>query len=246
MIDLKNKTVIVTGSSNGLGKQTAIALAKLGANLIINYNNSKDQAEDVVKQIIESGGNAISVKADVSSSKEIEHLFERAIEHYGKIDIIINNAGIMITKFLKDFTEEDFDKQFSINVKSVYLMMKIAAEKLENNGRIINISSSTTKLMMPTYAIYSASKAAVEQMTRVYAKEIGHKGITVNSILPGPMNTELFLRGKSEEQIAKIAQLSVFNRIGNLEDVIPMISFLCSNDSQWVTGQCIGINGGMI
>jgi 3-oxoacyl-[acyl-carrier protein] reductase len=123
--------------------------------------------------------------------------------------------------------------------------MKMASEKLEPNGRIINISSSTSRLMMPTYAIYSAAKSAVEQMTRVFAKEIGHKGITVNSVLPGPINTELFLNGKSDDLITRIASLSAFNRIGNVDDIIPIILFLSSNESQWVTGQSLGVNGGM-
>lgn len=122
----------------------------------------------------------------------------------------------MMTKLLKDFSETDFDKQFVINVKSVFLMMQQAAEKLSNNGHIINISSSTSRLMMPTYAIYSATKAAVEQMTRAFAKEIGPKGITVKSVLPGPMNTELFLQGKSEEMIQRIAGLAAFGRIDRI------------------------------
>lgn len=242
---LKDKTVIITGSSRGLGKNTAIEFAKQGANVIINYNSNEKEANDVVDKINNNGGNAIAIKANVGNSSEINHLFDTTIKHFGKVDIIINNAGIMITKPLKDFSEEEFDQQFNTNVKSVFLMMKIAAKKLEDNGRIINISSSTSKLAMPAYSIYSATKSAVEQMTRIFAKEIGHRGITVNSVLPGPMNTELFLKGKSDELIDKIASLSAFNRIGNVEDIIPLILFLAKDDAQWVTGQNIGINGGM-
>src|SRR5690606_4073178 len=191
MTDLKNKTAIITGSSRGLGKKTAIELAKSGANLVINYHSNEEEARATVDEILSNGGNAIAVKADVSKNEEVNHLFERTLEHFGKIDILVNNAGIMMTKFLKDFSEEDFEKQFSINVKSVFLMMKKASETIEPNGRIINISSSTSRLMLPTYAIYSATKSAVEQMSRVFAKEIGSKGITVNSVLPGPIHTEL-------------------------------------------------------
>lgn len=243
---LKNKTVIITGSSRGLGKSTAIEFAKQGANVVINYNSNEKEANDVVDKINNEGGNAFAIKANVGNSKEIETLFDTTIKHFGKVDIIVNNAGIMITKPLKDFSEDEFDQQFNINVKSVFLMMKIAAEKLEDNGRIINISSSTSKLAMPAYSIYSATKAAVEQMTRIFAKEIGHRGITVNSVLPGPMNTELFLKGKSDELIEKIASLSAFNRIGNVEDIIPLILFLAKDDAQWITGQNIGANGGMV
>jgi len=245
MTDLKNKTAIVTGSSKGLGKKIAIELATHGANVVVNYNSNEADAQATVHEILSNGGNAFAVKADVSNSEEVNNLFEEAIEHFGKVDIIVNNAGIMETKFLKDFSEEEFDKQFSINVKSVFLMMKKASEKLEQNGRIINISSSTSRLMMPAYAIYSATKSAVEQMTRVFAKEIGSKGITVNAVLPGPINTELFLKGKSEDLINRVAGLSAFNRIGNVEDIIPVILFLSSTEAQWITGQSIGINGGM-
>lgn len=245
MTDLKNKTAIITGSSRGLGKKTAIALAKQGANVVVNYNSNESEALSTVNEILSDGGNAIAIKADVSKSEDVNHLFEKTVEHFGRIDIVVNNAGIMVTKFLKDFSEEEFDKQFSINVKSVFLMMKKASETLEQNGRIINISSSTSRLMMPGYAVYSATKSAVEQMTRVFAKEIGSKGITVNSVLPGPIKTELFLNGKSDELINRIASLSAFNRIGEVEDIIPIILFLSGNDSQWITGQNIGINGGM-
>src|SRR5690606_4868750 len=245
MTDLKNKTAIITGSSRGLGKKTAIALAKQGANVVVNYNSNESEALSTVNEILSDGGNAIAIKADVSKSEDVNNLFEKTIEHFGKIDIVVNNAGIMVTKFLKDFSEEEFDKQFSINVNSVFLMMKKASETLEQNGRIINISSSTSRLMMPGYAVYSAAKSAVEQMTRVFAKEIGSKGITVNSVLPGPIKTELFLNGKSDELISRIASLSAFNRIGEVEDIIPIILFLSGNDSQWITGQNIGINGGM-
>jgi len=245
MTDLKNKTAIITGSSRGLGKKTAIALAKQGANVVVNYNSNESEALSTVNEILSDGGNAIAIKADVSKSEDVNHLFEKTVEHFGRIDIVVNNAGIMVTKFLKDFSEEEFDKQFSINVKSVFLMMKKASETLEQNGRIINISSSTSRLMMPGYAVYSATKSAVEQMTRVFAKEIGSKGITVNSVLPGPIKTELFLNGKSDELISRIASLSAFNRIGEVEDIIPIILFLSGNDSQWITGQNIGINGGM-
>lgn len=245
MANLKNKTAIITGSSRGLGRKAAIELVKHGAGVVVNYHSNETEARATVNEILSNGGNAIAVKADVTNSEDVNYLFEKTLEQFGKIDIVVNNAGIMVTKFLKDFTEEEFDKQFSFNVKSVFLMMKKASEKLNQNGRIINISSSTSRLMLPTYAIYSATKSAVEQMTRVFAKEISSKGITVNSVLPGPINTELFRNGKSEDLINRIAGLSAFNRIGNVEDIIPIILFLSSDESQWITGQSIGINGGM-
>lgn len=243
--DLKNKTAIITGSSRGLGKEIALQLAHQGANVVVNYASNKEEADKTVAEITGNGGYAIAIKADVSNGTEVDQLFTQTIAHYGKVDIIVNNAGIMITKPLSTFSEAEFDRQFSVNVKSVFLMMQQAAEKLADKGRIINVSSSTSRLMMPTYAIYSATKAAVEQMTKVFAKEIGHRGITVNSVLPGPMNTELFLQGKSAEMIQRISGLSAFNRIGTVEDIVPTVLFLASDAAQWITGQQIGVNGGM-
>ena len=245
MIELKNKTVIVTGSSRGLGKRVALEFSKCGANVVVNYNSNAEEAESVVQQIRLGGGNAIAVKADVSHCDGAETLYESTFQSFGKVDVLVNNAGTMITKFLQDFSEDEFDRQFSINVKGVFLMMRLAAENLEPKGRIINISSTTSRLMMPSYAVYSATKAAVEQMTRVFAKEIGAKGITVNSVLPGPMNTELFLKDKPQELIDKIAGLTAFGRIGEVQDIIPIILFLASDESQWITGQSFGVNGGM-
>lgn len=245
MTNLKNKTAIVTGASRGLGKTIAKILAQNGANVIVNYANNEEQANEVVSEISNSGGQAFAIQADISKPIEITKLFDQTIEKYGQIDIVINNAGIMITKFTKDTTEDDFDKTFSVNAKSVFFSMKEASTKMANNGRVINISSSVTRVMFPTYGVYSASKSAVEQMTKVFAKEIGSKGITANTVSPGPMNTELFLQGKSEEVIQRIASLTAFNRIGETADIAPIILFLASEESQWVTGQNLGINGGM-
>lgn len=245
MTILEHKIAIVTGASRGLGKTIAKLLAKNGATVIVNYSANHQQAKNVIDEITQSNGKAIAIQADVSKAAEITKLIDQTIEKFGKIDILINNAGIMITKPIKDTSEEDFDNQFSINVKSVFLSMKEASTKMERNGRIINISSSVTRLMMPTYGTYSATKSAVEQMTRVFAKEIAGKGITVNSVSPGPLNTELFKKGKTEEVIERIAGLSAFNRIGETEDVAPIIMFLASDDSQWITGQNFGANGGM-
>jgi 3-oxoacyl-[acyl-carrier protein] reductase len=157
---------------------------------------------------------------------------------------LINNAGIAIYKLIKDTTDEDFDRIFDINVKGVFNTMKEASTLLADNGRIINFSSSVTRLMLPTYGTYSATKSAVEQLTRVFAKEVGAKGITVNSISPGPVNTELFKQGKNEEVIKHLASMSAFNRIGEPEDIAKIVLFLVDEDSKWITGQNIGVNGG--
>jgi len=145
---------------------------------------------------------------------------------------------------VKDTTEEDFDRIFQINVKGVFLGLKEAATRLQKNGRVINFSSSVTRLMLPTYGVYSATKAAVEQLTRVFAKEVGSRGITVNSISPGPTNTDLFLEGKTEETIQRLAAMSALGRIGEPEDISQVVLFLASESAGWVTGQNLGANGG--
>ncbi|MFD2555254.1 SDR family oxidoreductase [Sphingobacterium tabacisoli] len=246
MTNWKNKVAIVTGSSRGLGKAVVKLLARNGVSVIVNYSSNKQHADEVVNEIMLSGGQAYAIQADVSKPAEITKLFNLTIEKYGKIDIVINNSGIMVTKLTKDTSEEDFDRTFSINAKSVFFSMKEAATKLADNGRIINISSSVTRVMFPTYGAYSASKAAVEQMTRVFAKEVGSRGVTANTVSPGPINTELFMHGKTEADIQRIGSMTAFNRIGETQDIAPLILFLASDESYWITGQNLGINGGMV
>ena len=244
MEKLKGKVIIITGSSRGIGSTIAKTLAKNGAKVVVNYSGSEETAKSVVNEILQSGGQAIAIKADVSKSEDVKRLFQKTIEKFEKIDVLINNAGIAIYKLIKDTTDEDFDRIFDVNVKGVFNTMREASTLLGDNGRIINFSSSVTRLMLPTYGTYSATKSAVEQLTRVFAKEVGTKGITVNSISPGPVNTELFKQGKNEEVIKRLASMSAFNRIGEPEDIAKIVLFLVDDDSKWITGQNIGVNGG--
>ena len=242
---LKDKVVIVTGSSKGIGKEIALLLANNGAKVVINYTNSKKEATKVIEAIKKIGTTAIAVKADVSQKEEVKTLFNTTIKTFGKVDVLINNAGVMNSKKLKDYTESDFDKHFNVNVKGVFNTLQEAESKLADHGKIINISSSTVKLMLPTYAIYSASKAAVEQMTRVFAKEIG-RGISVNALAPGPTETNLFLEGKTPEFIEKLSAMNAFNRLAKPIDIANVVLFLASDDSKWMSGQVIGANGAMV
>ena len=242
---LKNKVAIITGSSKGIGKEMAILFAENKAKVIVNYSSSETEANETVKTIIANGGEAIAIKADVSIRKEVTHLFDKTIEVYGKIDVLVNNAGVMKSKKLKDITEQDFDTHFNVNVKGLYNTLQEAESKLADNGNIINISSSTVKLMLPTYAIYSATKAAVEQISRVFSKEIG-RGISVNALAPGPTETELFLEGKSTEFIEQLSSMNAFNRLAKPIDIARVALFLASDESKWVSGQVIGANGAMV
>lgn len=245
MKNLSNKVALITGASRGIGAEIAVHLAKAGAKVIINYSGSKEAAEEVVKQIKKSGGDAIAIKADVSNSQDVKNLFDTAIAHYGKIDVLVNNAGIMINTLIKDTTDEDFAKQLDVNVKGVFNTLREAATKLAENGSIINFSTSVNRIMLPTYGPYVATKAAVEQLTRVFAKEVGSRGINVNSISPGPTNTELFTKGKPEAVINRLASLSAFNRIGEPEDIAKIVAFLASDEAKWISAQNIGANGAM-
>ena len=240
-----NKVIIITGSSRGIGKEVAILLANNGAKVVVNYSNSKVEAENTVNHIIKNGGTAIAIQADVSDEEQVSKLFDKTIEKFGSVDVLINNAGILISKKLKDNSQEDFTNLFDINVKGVFNTMQEADSKLSDNGIILNFSSGTTKLMLPTYAIYSATKAAVEQMTRVFSKEIG-RGISVNAIAPGPTETELFLNGKTQEQIQRLRSMSAFNRLAKPKDIAKVVLFLVSDDSKWISGQIIGANGALI
>lgn len=245
MQNLTEKVILVTGASRGIGAAVARSLAAAGAKVIVNYAGSRADAENVVSTIRESGGDAFAVQADVSNPAQVTHLFDEAITRYGRIDVLVNNAGIMITKLIKDTTDEDFSRMFDINVKGIFNTLREAATRLADNGSIINFSTSVNRIMIPGYASYVATKAAVEQLTRVFAKEVGSRGINVNSLSPGPTNTELFTNGKSEETIARLAGMSAFGRIAEPEDISRIVCFLVSDEAKWISAQNIGANGGM-
>ncbi len=245
MKNLSNKVVLVTGASRGIGAEIASQMATAGAKVIVNYSGGRPDADKVVEQIKTNGGDAIAIQADVSNSQDVKNLFDTAIAHYGKIDVLVNNAGIMINTLIKDTTDEDFAKQLDVNVKGVFNTLREAATKLAEHGSVINFSTSVNRIMLPTYGPYVATKAAVEQLTRVFAKEVGSRGINVNSISPGPTNTALFTKGKPEAVINRLASLSAFNRIGEPEDIAKIVTFLASDEAKWVSAQNIGANGAM-
>ena len=243
---LKNKTAIVTGASRGIGRKIALKLGKLGAAVVVNYLNNAQQAEDVSSEIINMGGRALSVQADIRNIDAIEELFDSAIEAFGALNILVNNAGISVYKKIEDITEEEFDNLFASNVKSLFFACQQAAKKMVNGGKIINISSFVTRMMMPTYGAYAATKGAVEQITKVLAKELGPKRIQVNAISPGPVDTELFRQGKSEDQIKFLADMAAFGRIGTPRDIANAIALLVSEEAGWITGQNLFVNGGFV
>jgi len=245
MSTLNEKVILITGASRGIGATIARRLAKAGAKVIVNYVGSKEPAENLVGEIKAAGGHAIALQADVSQPDQVKNLFDAAIAYYGRIDVLINNAGILFNSLIKDTTDDNFSRIFDINVKGTFNTMREAATRLADKGSIINFSSSLTRVMIPTYGPYVATKAAVEQLSRVFSKEVGARGINVNIVSPGPTNTELYTKGKTQETIDRQAALSAFNRIGEPEDVAKVVEFLASDDAKWISAQNIGVNGAM-
>lgn len=243
---LKGKTAIVTGASRGIGKEIALTIGRSGASVVVNYANNREAAEAVCAEVGRSGGQAVAIRADMRQPSEVAALFDRTIAHFGRLDILVNNAGIALFKKIEEISEDEFDDIFAVNVKGVFFACQQAARKMAEGGKIINISTSVTKVMMPNYGAYAATKGAVEQITKVLAKELGHKHIAVNAISPGPVDTELFREGKTEAQIQNLADMAAFGRIGTPRDIADAVKLLLSDEAGWISGQDLCVNGGFV
>jgi 3-oxoacyl-[acyl-carrier protein] reductase len=241
---LEGKVAIVTGSSRGIGAEIARMLAGAGAKVIVNYFSNRYAAEALCNEIAGAGGEALPVRADVSHAAEVRILFDAAIGRFGCLDILVNNAGILLSREIADIRDEEFDRVWSINTRSVFYALREAATRMADGGRVVSLSSTVTRLMLPNYAAYAASKGAVEQLTRIFAKEAGGRGITANVVSPGPVNTEMFTTGKSEETIRRMAAMSFQGRVGEPRDVANLVLFLVSAEAAWITGQNISASGG--
>jgi 3-oxoacyl-[acyl-carrier protein] reductase len=243
---LNGKIAIVTGASKGIGRAIALRLTNDGAVVVVNFAGSTKDAQETVGLIEKAGGKAISVQADVSKVIDVRRLFDACFEKFGRLDILVNNAGVMFTKPVASVTEEEFDRIFAVNVKGAFFCCQEAAKRMGEGGRIINLSSSTTAMMLPGYGAYVATKGAVEQFSHILAKELGPKKITVNVVSPGPTDTELFSQGKSEEQKQRFAQMAALGRLGQPQDIADVVAMLAGDDARWVTGQNLRANGGLI
>jgi 3-oxoacyl-[acyl-carrier protein] reductase len=246
MNTLNNAQVaIVTGASRGIGAAVAQRLAKDGFAVAINYASSSAEADALVSELTAAGGKAIAVKADVSNADDVRRMFDVTEQQLGKMDVLVNNAGVLKTLPLADTSDALYDQTFDINVRGTFNTLREAAARMNDGGRIVNFSSTTLALNMPGYAIYNATKAAVEAFTHVFAKELRGRNITVNAVAPGPIATSLFLDGKTDEQIQNFAKMPPLQRLGQPDDIASVVAFLAGADAGWVNGQILRANGGL-
>ena len=242
------KVAIVTGASRGIGAAIARRLARDGMQVVVNYASGKVAAEQLVAAIAADGGQAIAVQANVADAAEVQALFDAAVAAFGGVDVLVNNAGIMPPTLptLADTDDATFDSLFAINVKGSFNTMRQAAARLRHGGSVVNFSSSVMGLALPGYSIYGASKAAIETMTTIFAKELRGKNITVNAVAPGPTATDLFLNGKTEETIERMRKMAPLERLGTPDDIAAAVAFLAGPDGRWVNGQTLRANGGLV
>jgi 3-oxoacyl-[acyl-carrier protein] reductase len=244
--DIDSKTAIVTGASRGIGAAVAERLARDGFAVVINYSGDPAPAEALARRIEDAGGRALAAKADVSDPDAVRRLFDAAERTFGHVDVLVNNAGIMPLAPIAEMDDAAVDRLIAVNLKGTFNTLREAARRLRQGGRIINFSSSVVGLLQPTYAVYAATKAGVEAMTSVLAKELRGRDITVNAIAPGPTATDLFLKGKSQEVVDRLAELAPLERLGQPEDIAAAVAFLAGPDGGWINGQTLRANGGII
>ena len=240
------KVAIVTGASQGIGAAVAERLARDGMAVAINFSRGTGAANELVEKIVAAGGRAMPARADVRDAGAVAAMFDAVTTEFGGVDVLVNNAGIMKLSPLAQTDDALFDEQIAVNLKGVFNGLREAAKRLRDGGRIVSFSSSVVGLYPPTYGVYAATKAAVEAMSHILAKELGGRRITVNVIAPGPVATRLFLGDKTDEQIAQTRKMNPLGRLGEPEDVARAVAFLVGPDGGWINGQVLRANGGVV
>ncbi len=246
MTDGVARSAIVTGASRGIGAAIAERLARDGFSVVVNYAGSAAAAADVVKKIEQAGGRAIAVQADVSDASAVAKLFDAAQAAFGGVDVLVNNAGILSQAPIGDMSDAAFASMVDINFRGTFNTMRAAAKQVRTGGRVINFSTSVVGSTLETYGVSAATKAAVETMTAIFAKELRGRNITVNAIAPGPTATDMFLTGKSPELIDRLVKNSPLERIATPQDIAGAVAFLAGPDGAWINGQTLRANGGSV
>lgn len=246
MSEEKNRVAIVTGASRGIGAAIARRLARDGFTVVINYAGSADVAAALARQIEDEGGRAVPAQADVADPAAVRRMFDAAETAFGGVDVVVNNAGILQLARIADTEDALFDQTVAINLKGTFNALREAARRLRDGGRIVNFSTSVVGTKLETYGVYAATKAAVETLTAILAKELRGRTITVNAVAPGPTGTDLFFRGKSPELIERHAKATPLERLATPEDIASVVSFLAGPDGGWVNGQVLRANGGLV
>lgn len=239
------KVALVTGASRGIGRAVALRLADDGFTVVVSFAGNAQKAAGVVNDIKQAGGTAIALQADVANTADVEQLFQQALSTFGRIDVVVNSAGIMSLSPIAAGDLAQFDQIIAINLRGTYIVLAQAARHVADGGRIIVLSSTAIAKAFPTYGAYIASKAGVEGLVPVLANELRGRSITVNAVAPGPVATELFFNGKSEALVEQMSKAPPLERLGQPEDIARVVSFLAGPDGDWVNAQVLRANGGL-
>lgn len=245
---LEGKVAVVTGGARNMGRAFCDALARMGADVVVHHHSERSagQADEAAALVRSRGRRSLVVCGDLSVPRTVKELFDAVQAAFTHVDVVVNNAGVVIKKPMVEVSEADFDRSFGANAKAAFFVMQEAARRLRDGGRIINMGTTILGATIPFYSVYAGAKAPLEAFTRALAKEIGARGITVNVVAPGPIDTPFYHGAETPESVARATGASVAGRLGRVEDIVPLIEFLASPQSQWVTAQTLFINGGYL
>jgi 3-oxoacyl-[acyl-carrier protein] reductase len=238
------KTALVTGASRGIGRAIAERLGRDGFDVVVGYAGSAAKADEAVQAIVAAGGNALAVQADIADAAAVQALFDQAVARFGQLDVVVNSAGVMEMAPIADASLGAFDAMVATNLRGAFLVLAQAARHVADGGRIVALSTSVIAKAFPNYGPYIATKAGVEGLVKVLANELRGRNVSVNAVAPGPTGTELFLTGKSEQQIAQLAKLPPLERLATPDDIAAVVAFLAGADGGWVNAQVLRANGG--